>query len=81
MFCTTECWSCEDKNCEHYISKQELYFENQQLEDNWNALNKWLLCMEEVSHLDLKTLQAVVYEMQQIKGRNKKNDVKPECIK
>jgi len=36
MFCTTECWNCEDKNCEHYISKQELYFENQQLKRNCN---------------------------------------------
>lgn len=34
MFCTTECWNCEDKNCEHYISKQELYFENQQLKED-----------------------------------------------
>lgn len=31
MFCTTECWDCEDKSCKHYISKQELYFKNQQL--------------------------------------------------
>lgn len=35
MFCTTECWNCEDKNCEHYISKQELYFENQQLKEKY----------------------------------------------
>lgn len=33
MFCTTECWDCEDRNCEHYISKSKLYFENQQLKD------------------------------------------------
>lgn len=33
MWCTTECWDCEDKKCEHYISKSELYFENKRLED------------------------------------------------
>ena len=40
MFCTTECWSCEDKNCEHYISKQELYFENQQLKEDNKTLRE-----------------------------------------
>ena len=40
MFCTTECWDCEDKNCEHYISKTELYFKNQKLNDRiGNAIN------------------------------------------
>lgn len=33
MRCTTECWDCEDKKCEHYINKSELYFENQRLKD------------------------------------------------
>ena len=33
MWCTTECWDCEDRKCEHYISKTELYFENQRLKD------------------------------------------------
>lgn len=42
MFCTTECWDCEDRNCKHYISKTELYFENQRLEENWNELKQWL---------------------------------------
>lgn len=28
MWCTTECWDCEDKKCEHYVSKTELYFKN-----------------------------------------------------
>ena len=27
MFCDTNCWSCEDKNCKFYKSKQELFFE------------------------------------------------------
>lgn len=31
MFCTTECWNCEDIKCENYISKQELFFDNQLL--------------------------------------------------
>ena len=42
MFCTTECWICEDKKCKHYVSKQELYFENIDLKNNWNKLKKWL---------------------------------------
>ena len=33
MWCTTQCWECEDRKCEHYISKTELYFENQRLKD------------------------------------------------
>ena len=31
MWCTTECWDCEDKTCEHYVSKRDLYFENKEL--------------------------------------------------
>lgn len=31
MWCSTECWDCEDKNCEHYIHKSALYFENKSL--------------------------------------------------
>lgn len=49
MFCTTECWSCEDKSCKNYIDKTELYFENQKLkekneklETNWNELKKYI---------------------------------------
>ena len=57
MFCTTECWDCEDKSCEHYRSKRDLYFENKKLKgvietyeilikanniNNWNELKKWL---------------------------------------
>ena len=33
MFCSTECWDCEDRKCEHYIDKTKLYFENQRLKD------------------------------------------------
>lgn len=40
MFCTTECWSCEDKNCEHYVSKENLYFENKQLKDRINKVSQ-----------------------------------------
>lgn len=42
MFCTTECWNCEDKNCEHYISKQELYFENQQLKPVLDEIREYI---------------------------------------
>lgn len=42
MWCSTECWDCEDKTCEHYRSKQDLYFENKKLTNNWNELEEWL---------------------------------------
>ena len=45
MFCTTECWDCEDKKCEHYISKREYYFENQRLKSIIEELEKYL-CQE-----------------------------------
>lgn len=48
MFCTTECCSCEDKNCEHYISKEKLYFENQQLKERINKA---------IEHLELKQIR------------------------
>lgn len=39
MFCTTECWNCEYKTCKHYISKQELYFENIKLKEKLEQAN------------------------------------------
>lgn len=46
MWCTTECWDCEDRKCEHYISKTELYFENQkkdkEIEKLHNIINDLL---------------------------------------
>lgn len=43
----------------------------EELENNWNKLKKWLLCMSEISHLDLKCLQAVLSKMQEIEsGKN-----------
>ena len=42
MWCTTECWNCEDKTCEHYISKQDIYFKYKTLLSNWNSLREWL---------------------------------------
>ena len=39
MWCTTECWECEDRKCEHYISKTELYFENQKKGKEIERLN------------------------------------------
>lgn len=38
MFCTTECWDCEDKSCEHYRSKHDLYFENKKLKKTLNKI-------------------------------------------
>lgn len=38
MWCTTECWDCEDKTCEHYRSKLDLYFENKELKQNINKV-------------------------------------------
>ena len=46
MFCTTECWDCEDKTCEHYVSKTELYFENQKLEKKVERLNRLINILE-----------------------------------
>jgi hypothetical protein len=40
MWCSTECWDCEDKTCEHYKSKLDLYFENKKLTNNWNELKQ-----------------------------------------
>lgn len=40
MFCTTECWDCEDKNCKHYISKSSLYFENVRLKEQIKEYEK-----------------------------------------
>lgn len=42
MWCTTECWNCEDRKCEHYISKTELYFENEKLKHIINDLRELL---------------------------------------
>ena len=42
MWCTTECWDCEDKECKNYRSKRDLYFENKKLKKDFNDLKKWL---------------------------------------
>lgn len=42
MFCTTECWNCEDKNCKNYISKQELYFDNQLLKSVLDEIREYI---------------------------------------
>ena len=45
--------------------------ENKLLKNNWNELRNWLLCMQEVSHLDLNCLQSVLSKMQEIEsGKN-----------
>ena len=43
MWCTTECWNCEDKTCDSYRSKQDLYWENKDLKKNWEELKRWLV--------------------------------------
>ena len=50
MWCTTECWACEERKCEHYISKTELYFENQKKDKEIEKLRKTL---EEIYSLTL----------------------------
>lgn len=59
MFCTTECWNCEDKNCEHYISKQELYFENQQLKEKIKWYEKENKHNQEIVIKDTKVLDEI----------------------
>lgn len=41
MWCTTECWNCEDKSCEHYFSKQDIYFKYKKSQSNWNSLREY----------------------------------------
>ena len=40
MFCTTECWDCNDRTCEHYVDKTKLYFENENNKKEIERLNK-----------------------------------------
>ena len=40
MWCTTECWDCEDRTCEHYVDKTKLYFENENNKKEIEKLNK-----------------------------------------
>ena len=39
MFCTTECWDCNDRTCEHYVDKIKLYFENENNKKEIERLN------------------------------------------
>ena len=34
MFCTTECWDCNDRTCEHYVDKTKLYFDGKDMSDD-----------------------------------------------
>lgn len=43
MFCSTECWNCNDKSCEHYIDKKDLYFENKDLN---NKISKAIIILK-----------------------------------
>lgn len=42
MWCTTECWDCEDRNCEHYISKTVLYFNNKHLKQKLKDIKEYI---------------------------------------
>lgn len=41
MWCTNDCWNCEDNKCEHYINKKEIYFKYEKLQSNWNSLREY----------------------------------------
>lgn len=76
MWCSTECWDCEDKKCEHYISKTELYFENQQLkyqlqqkenkEKEIKECIKEFLCTEEYIKVDGEAIANNYYKLLEI---------------
>lgn len=42
MWCTTECWSCNDKSCEHYRDKQDVWLENMALKHVLNKFTDWM---------------------------------------
>lgn len=42
MFCSTECWNCNDRTCKHYISKFNLYFENRKLQQRIDKTIEYL---------------------------------------
>ena len=46
MWCTTECWNCEDKTCDSYKSKQDLYWENKDLKKENDALKERVAYLE-----------------------------------
>lgn len=77
MWCTTECWDCEDKTCEHYISKTDIHFKYKQLQSNWNSLREWLKEMKLSRRYDndverFTAYGAVLDKMNELEG--KKND-------
>lgn len=42
MWCTTECWNCNDKSCEHYRDKQDVWLENMAIKYVLNEFNNWM---------------------------------------
>ena len=52
--------------CKEEFTSCEIAKENQQLEHNWNELKKWLLCMQEVSHLDINCLNATLDKIKEL---------------
>ena len=78
MWCSTECWDCEDKNCEHYRSKLDLYTENKKLTNNWNELEEWVnhqLSTMTMHIYMMQTYQAILDKMKEIKERYNEKDI------
>lgn len=78
MFCTTECWDCEDKTCEHYVSKTKLYFENEnnkkEIERLNNIINNTAVELEIL--LQSKDFELITMQLRNIVFRLKGSDKK-----
>lgn len=66
MWCTTECWDCEDRKCEHYISKTELYFENQKKDKEIEKLNNIIKSARDLFYEKCRISQNGVYTFNQV---------------
>lgn len=70
MWCTTECWNCEDKTCEHYISKQDIYFKYKQSQSNWNSLREWLLKDTKDTFFEVVRIKDILDKMNELENKN-----------
>lgn len=70
MWCTTECWNCEDKTCEHYFSKQDIYFKYKKIESNWNTLFEYAKEHLEKAWdvVEQATWEEIMTEMNELEG-------------
>ena len=68
MWCATECWDCEDKTCEQYFSKKDIYFKYKQLQSNWNSLREWLKNREV---WDISIVAETLDKMNELEGKDK----------